>query len=147
MQVGFLGSSSGTGHTVGEFEFRSTATVPCRLQGYVGLQLLDAAGSPLETHVIRDPAATVGPVTLTPGSATLGQGHAGHGRFLVEWVANCDITGTHYVPENPVSIQVTPPDETSQLKINARGLDGSPMSVCPGQERPGTLHTKPVEAP
>jgi hypothetical protein len=145
LEVGFLSASSGTGHTFGEFEFRSTSSVPCYLYGYVGMQMLDGAGKALETHVVRDPVAAASNVTLAPGSAALGQAHSGHARFSVEWVTNCDITATHYSPETPATLEITPPDETSQLKISARALGGSPMSVCPGQDLPGTLHTKPVE--
>jgi hypothetical protein len=146
LEVGYLNSSSGTGHTVGEFEFRSTSGAPCYLYGYVGIQMLDGDGTALETHVVRDPVASVTSVTLAPGSPALGKAGTGHAHFVLEWVSNCDITATHYNPETPATVEITPPDETSSIKIGARGLDGSPMAVCPGQESPGTLHTKPVEA-
>ena len=120
--------------------------VPCYLYGYVGMQLLDGSGTALETHLVRDPAGTPTTVTLPPGSPALGNGPSGHGRFLAEWVSNCDVTGAHFNPEIPARIAIIPPDETAPLTISARSLNGSSISVCPGQELPGSIHTKPVEA-
>ena len=146
LELAFLSATGAAGHTVAEFQFRNKALVPCYLYGYVGMQLLDGSGTALETHVVRDPAGTPTTVTLPPGSPALGNGPSGHGRFLAEWVSNCDVTGAHFNPEIPASIAIIPPDETTPLTISARSLNGSSISVCPGQELPGSIHTKPVEA-
>ena len=109
------------------------------------MQMIDVYGTSLPTHVARDPG-TLAPVILPAGSPALGKGHAGHARFVMDWVSNCDITGTHFNPEQPAFLEITPPDETARIRISTKAWDGSSMSVCPGQEQPGTLHTKPAEA-
>jgi hypothetical protein len=144
LQVGLLQITGAAGQSIADLEFRSTAPGPCYVYGYVGMAMLDSAGRRLTTNLVRDQVTTVSSVILAPGSPALGAGSSGHARFSFQWVSNCDISGSHVTPIVPSSLEITPPDETGSLTISARPASGPDMSVCPAQEPPGTVHTKPV---
>lgn len=145
LQVALLRTTGAAGHGIADLEFRTTSTQPCYLYGYVGMAMLDSAGRQLPTNLVRDHVTPVLTVVLEPGSPALGAGSFGHAHFGFEWVSNCDISGTHVTPIVPSSLEITPPDETRPLVISTHPATGSVIAVCPAQETPGTLHTKPVE--
>jgi len=99
------------GHTGVTLVLTNRSTRPCRLYGYGGLQLLDAAGSPLPTHQVR--VRQPGPrlVRLAPGASAYSD---------LYWVS---------MPMDAPCAQaavllVTPPDETEPIRTAALG------SVC-----------------
>jgi len=104
-------ADSGMGHTGVTLVLTNRSTRPCRLYGYGGLQLLDAAGSPLPTHQVR--VRQPGPrlVRLAPGASAYSD---------LYWVS---------MPMDAPCAQaavllVTPPDETEPIRTAALG------SVC-----------------
>jgi hypothetical protein len=85
------------------------STRPCRLYGYGGLQLLDAAGGPLPTHQIRVLQPQPKLIRLAAGASALS---------TLYWVS---------LPMDEPCVQasgllVTPPDETRSIRTGALGL-------------------------
>jgi hypothetical protein len=84
------------------------STRPCRLYGYGGLQLLDAAGGPLPTHQIRVPQPPPQLISLSAGASALS---------TLYWVS---------LPMDKPCVQaaallVIPPDETRPIRTGALG--------------------------
>lgn len=99
---------SGTGHTGVTLVLTNRSTRPCRLYGYGGLQLLDAAGSPLPTHQIRVPQPRPQLIRLAPGVSALS---------TLYWVSlPMDKPCVH-----AAALLVTPPDETGPIRTGALG--------------------------
>lgn len=66
-------NSVGAGHVANVFTFTNIAATACTLYGYPGLQLLDAAGKPIATKVVRGAALyyanpNLTKVMLAPGT-------------------------------------------------------------------------------
>jgi len=82
----------------------------CRIYGYGGVQLLDAARHPLPTHQIRDPGTPPRPVLLRPG------GSASSG---LHWSPLPDGTESQTGPcqPTPTYLLITPPDETQPITV------------------------------
>ena len=145
LEVAFRSVSSGAGHGFADLEVRSRAAHRCYLYGFVALQMLDRAGNAIPTNLVRDGTPQVGGVILEPSSPALATNNPqGHAAVQLAWVQNCDITGTHFEPEVPETLALTPPDELDPLRVPARAEGGGVMSVCPGQEAAGTVHTQAV---
>jgi Protein of unknown function (DUF4232) len=95
-------ADSGAGHTGLNLALVNTSTHRCRIYGYGGVQLLDAAGAALPTHQAR-----VGPapelMTLRPGQR-----------------AYSSVTWLHTPEAPPCSnasfLQIIPPDETAPIR-------------------------------
>ena len=89
----------------------NTTSHRCRTQGYPGLQLMDRAGHPVPTTVVREPTATSRPLTLAPGASAWTRLHwsavAGPG----------DATNGSCQPV-AASAEVTPPDQTSHAAVS-----------------------------
>ena len=84
------------------------STRPCRLYGYGGLQLLDAAGSPLPTRQIRVPQPRPQLIRLAPGVSALS---------TLYWVSlPMDKPCVH-----AAALLVTPPDETGPIRTGVLG--------------------------
>jgi hypothetical protein len=101
--------SPGAGQRYAVLVLTNLSSRTCWVYGYVGMQLLDGAGHPLPTNVVRNPAS--------PATVTLGPGDTAFA--LLHWAA---INGPGDSPSaqcqpDPASVQVTPPDETTQLVI------------------------------
>ncbi|WP_447005486.1 DUF4232 domain-containing protein [Saccharothrix isguenensis] len=62
-------TDAGAGNRYGELVMTNNGSTPCTLNGYSGLQLLDAAGNPLPTDLQRVADPGPSPVTLAPGAA------------------------------------------------------------------------------
>jgi hypothetical protein len=102
---------SGMGHTGVTLVLTNRSTRPCRVYGYGGLQLLDAAGRPLPTRQVRIPSPRPRSVTLAPGA----RAHSD-----LYWVS---MPMEKPCPQSAVLL-VIPPDETEQLRTAGLG------SVC-----------------
>jgi hypothetical protein len=76
----------------------------CRLDGYGGVQLADAAGRALPTRQVRDPGTPPRSVVLAPGAA---------GASRLRWAA---VPGTELCSE-AASLRVIPPDQRSALSV------------------------------
>jgi Protein of unknown function (DUF4232) len=108
------------GSIAGMFIFKNTSSAPCTLQGYPGMQLLDATSSPITTHVIRGtsvvvPSIPVTLVTLAPGA-----------RASSLWGYSDMPTGAETCPAS-TSVQVTPPNDFSHATLHYS------MSPCGGR--------------
>jgi hypothetical protein len=118
------------GSIAGMFIFKNTSAAPCTLQGYPGMQLLDATSSPITTHVIRGtsvvvPSIPVTLVTLAPGA---------RGSSL--WGYSDMPTGTDTCPAS-TSVEVTPPNDFSHVTLHySMSPCGGRITVSP--VRPGT---------
>jgi len=87
---------------------RSTST--CRVYGYGGVQLLDAARRPLPTHQVRVQSAPPRLVLLRPGASAYS---------LLHWTVLPDGTESQTGPcePTPTYLLVTPPDETQPIAL------------------------------
>lgn len=95
-------SDSATSHTGLNLALVNRSTHRCRIFGYGGIQLLDAAGAALPTYQgRRHPAPTL--LTLRPGDLAYS---------WLFWISNTDA-----VPCSEASfLLVTPPDETQPIR-------------------------------
>lgn len=111
-------ASAATGHALHVFELRNTTSAPCRLTGYPGVRVLDAAGATL-----ADAQRTGGFILpdVPPSTVTVGAGQSAY--FGVESSNVCQ-GGPDPVPA--ATLRVTPPDETTSLTVAAI------LNVCPG---------------
>jgi len=101
------------------------STHPCRLYGYGGLQLLDAAGHELPTRQVRVDQPRPQLIKLTPGASAYS---------TLYWVSmpidrKC---------AQAAAVLITPPDETTSIRTGALG------SVCDGGRIQQTAYTGPV---
>jgi hypothetical protein len=108
------------GSIAGMFIFKNSSGTACTLEGYPGMQLLDAASHPMTTHVIRGtsvvvPAIPVTLVTLAPGARA---------SFL--WGYSDMPTGAETCPA-ATSVEVTPPNDFSHVTL------ASTMAPCGGR--------------
>jgi len=118
-------SDSGTGHTGLNLALVNRSTHPCRIYGYGGVQLLDAAGAALPTQQVRGRPAPQ-PITLRP---------AGRAYSVLTWV---------HSPEAPpcsssAFLLVTPPDDTKSIRV------AFSHTVCEnGRIQQGAYQTTPI---
>lgn len=82
----------------------------CPVTGFPGLQLLDSSRRSLPTNVVRDQQQAAQTVQLAPGAAAFTTLHWG-------LVAGDGEPQTTQCEPAPASVEVTPPDETTQLVI------------------------------
>ena len=122
------GSSGAAGTSETTVALKSTATAPCTLGGYPGLQMLSASGSPLPTNVVRKgnyPFTAMAPttVTLAPGQSAY---------FNIGY-SDVPVGRRDQLPGLDVA-QVTPPNAFDHLVLAAA------LGPCGG----GTLVVSPV---
>ncbi len=123
-----VGSSGAAGTIETTVALRSTATVPCTLGGYPGLQMLAASGAPLPTTVVRK--GTYSFTSMAPTTVTLAPGQS-----AVFNIGYSDVpVGTETTCPTSASAQVTPPNAFDHLLIDAA------LAPCGG----GTLVVSPV---
>ncbi len=85
--------------------------VSCRIEGYGGVQLVDAAGRPVPTRQVRDPGTPPKLVTLAPKASASSQLH---------WTvvpSTRDPSQTGQCQPTPGQLRVIPPDERDPLSI------------------------------
>jgi hypothetical protein len=127
-----VGSSGGAaGSFVQTFGMVNRGSTACTFYGYPGMAMLDASGAQLPTHVVRDtgsrfPFVKLGTYTVQPGQTA---------PFWVHWTSMPVGSETC---STSAGIIVTPPDETTQLR-----LDGVHIQAC----NMGQLDVSPVAAP
>ena len=103
---GHFGTIQGAaGSRFGPLVLVNTSGSTCTLRGFIGGQLLGAGGRRLTTHVVRDPTTPVRTVTVRPGGKAVS---------TVRWSAIP--SGSSGCP-TPTILEVTPPDETTQLRF------------------------------
>ena len=130
--AGLVGSIVGSSGAAGTIEttvgLRSTATTPCILGGYPGLQMLGPGGATLPTNVVRKgnySFTSMAPTTVTLSSGQSAYFNIGYSDVPVGNETSCPTSA---------SLEVTPPNATDQLVITAT------LSPCGG----GTLVVSPV---
>jgi hypothetical protein len=134
LSVSFVESEGAAGHIFDTFDLTNTTSAPCSMFGFVGAQMLDAAGHELPTRVVRNGgfyATRPGPTTfvLQPGEAAL---------FQMEW---SDVpTGDETACPAAASLEVTPPDEFDFLVLPVSGFSLAPCNA-------GTINVTPVVPP
>ena len=95
---------SGAGQRSATLVLTNRSGRTCRLDGYGGVRLADAAGRALPTTQARDAGTPPRSVILAPGAA---------GASLLRWTA---VPGAGTCP-SPASLRVIPPDERSALSV------------------------------
>jgi hypothetical protein len=68
-------TEAGAGNRYGKLVVTNNGSAPCTVNGYSGLQLLDAAGNPVPTDLRRTPDPAPSPVVLAPGKAAAANLH------------------------------------------------------------------------
>jgi hypothetical protein len=103
-----LDSAAGSRYSAVVLTNRSSSS--CRVYGYGGVQLLDAARHPLPTHQVRDRTRPPRLVLLRPGASA---------SSLLHWGAISDETEsqTAQCQPTPAYLLVTPPDETQPITV------------------------------
>jgi len=118
-------SDSGMGHTGLNLALVNRSTHRCRIYGYGGIQLLDAAGAALPTRQLRHgPAPQL--ITLRPG---------GRAYSVLTWIFSTEAPPC----SSSTFLLVTPPDETKPIRV------AFSATVCGnGQIAQGAYQTKPT---
>ncbi len=126
------GAAAGT--IVLSVSMRNASATACTLQGYPGMQLLGAQGTPIPTNVVRGgfsgsvPAA----VSQAPSLVTLAPGFTAS--FWLQY-EDVPVGGETSCPSS-AKAQITPPNDTSPALVALA------ISPCNG----GTVHVSPVLA-
>ena len=97
-----------SGMAYADLGLTNEAAHPCRMYGYPGMQLLDAAGAGLPTNVVRDGSVAPTLFTLQPG---------GTGWARLTWSVVPDAGETAPCTPEARSLWITPPDEFTQLTL------------------------------
>jgi len=101
---------SGAGQRYAALTLTNRSGHVCQVYGYMGMLLLDGSSMPLPTDVVRN--ANPGPqiVSLAPGQSAF---------TLLHWtvVAGPGESQTAQCEPQPVYVEITPPDETTQLVV------------------------------
>lgn len=108
----------------------NSSHVACRTFGYVGMQLLDANGTPVPTNVVRQPGS-VATIVLAPGESA-----SAITQFSPDIPGQGDSTGATCQP-TAQSTEITPPNDTRFFVAQ-----GPAQPVC---ER-GTIDLRPLQA-
>lgn len=129
LRLSLDGVDAGAGNFVGTSRFTNTLDVSCTFYGYPGAELLDEAGNPLPTSVVRGGgylATQPGPteVTVGPGASAI---------FRMHW-EQVPVGNETQCPTS-ASLAVTPPDEYAPLIMPAA------IHACGG----GTLDVSAVQ--
>jgi hypothetical protein len=133
LSVEFVDADAGAGHINDRFRLTNISDAACNVYGFVGAQMLDAAGQPLETRIVRNggffsnqPAPS--DVPLEPGAS---------GYFWMLW---SDVpTGEETSCPTAARLEITPPDETAFLEIDLGAYTLAPCNA-------GTIDVTPVRA-
>jgi Domain of unknown function (DUF4232) len=103
---GHFGSIQGAaGSRFGPLVLLNRSSHTCTVRGFVGGRLLNSAGHPLPTNVVRVSGTPVTTVTVHPGGKAVS---------TVRWGA---IPSGGETCAKPRTLQVTPPDETATLDV------------------------------
>jgi len=128
LQGSTVGSSGAAGTIETTIALTSTASAPCILGGYPGLQLLGASGSALPTRVIRGGSYSF--TAIAPTAVTLSPGQSVYFNIGYSDVP----AGSETSCPTSTSLEVTPPNAYDHLVLTAG------LAPCGG----GTLVVSPV---
>ena len=108
LSVSFRPGSPGAGQRYATLVLTNHTRTTCRVEGYVGMQLLDAMRHPLPTKVVRNSTQPPGRVVLRPGQSASSALH---------WTV---VNGpgeppSHQCEPTPHYVEVTPPNEKDFL--------------------------------
>ncbi|ATE52358.1 DUF4232 domain-containing protein [Actinosynnema pretiosum] len=123
-------TDAGAGNRHGVFVVTNTGDRTCTLTGYSGLQLLDAAGGPVPTDLVRTGLPAPEPVVVEPGASA-----SADLRWTVVPTGDEPVEGP--CEPQPASAAAIPPDETQPLTVT---WPGGP--VCGG----GKIEISPFRA-
>ena len=108
--------SGAAGHVSYNIELTNKSAHTCTLHGYPGLLLLDISRTPVPTNVIWDPQPVKPLIGLKPGASASAAARIGHNGTVGD-----NIPTSTAGPQTcqPISeyIEITPPDETTQLIV------------------------------
>jgi hypothetical protein len=137
-----LGSQGAAGTIEVTISLRNTTAAGCALEGYPGMQLLDAAGNPLPTQTVPGGSESFDDFPKSP--VTIGPGQSGY--FNVGY-SDVPAGGETSCPTS-ASLWVTPPDDVTHLVLPARwtACDGGKLTTSPvfAQGSPQTQTTAPA---
>lgn len=130
-------SSGGAAGSVGlTYRITNTSSQGCTMFGYPGLQLLDAGGRPLPTHVSRvSPYGPPANVTLAPG---------GQAWFAIQYPTQTGY-GNLSCPKS-ASLGVMAPGDTAQLTVSGPGGQLQPYGGTTQDLQCGHINVTPVAA-
>jgi hypothetical protein len=111
LEVALVSVDAGAGNRVGTFHFTNTLDVDCSVFGYPGAQLLDDAGNPLPTTVVRGG----GYFTNDPPAVVVDVPALGAATFRIHW--GQVPVGNETTCPTASRMAVTPPDEYVSLAI------------------------------
>ena len=123
-----VGSSGAAGTIETTVALKSTASVPCVLSGYPGLQMLNASGGSLPTKVVRKGSYSF--TAMAPTTVTLASGQSAYVNIGLSDVP----AGSETSCPTSTSLEVTPPNATDHLVVTAA------LAPCSA----GTLVVSPV---
>lgn len=103
---------AGAGQRYADLSLTNSSDQFCTLYGYGGMQLVDAAGTPLPTNVTRTPNPGPALIDLPPGASAAATLH---------WTAVPHEGEGDPCQPAPASLQVIPPDETEPLPVTWTG--------------------------
>ena len=132
--VHFADSQGAMGHIFQRFLVANASTATCWLYGYVGMQMLDAAGRPLPTRVVRGGGAIAAQGAPTRFDLPPAQAAT----FVVAW-GDVTVNNETTCPA-AARLEITPPDELDHLTIPVSGFSLAPCNT-------GELDVTPVRPP
>lgn len=119
--VSLVAGSGGAGHALLNVKVTNTSGHPCTVYGFPGMKLEDQNQNGQATTVTRDHAVAAKLITLADGAAA-----ATTVRFDAT-VPAADEPQTGDCEAPSAYLQITPPDETTQLE---GPIGGGPITVC-----------------
>jgi hypothetical protein len=125
LDLSLVGTDAGAGNFVGTFRFSNTLDMDCSFFGYPGAQLLDGAGNPLPTNVVRGGGYFV---SAPPPSLVDVPAHDA-AIFRIHWEQVP--VGNETTCAEARRLAVTPPDEyvVLVLPIRIRACGGGHLDV------------------
>jgi hypothetical protein len=135
----FRHSQGAAGTEYGLFDAVDLSSVPCRLAGYVTVQMVDIHGSPLSTKPSPGPAA---PEQSAAGRENLVLTPGAKAGFDISWVTPGS-PGCSSGAIAPYWLLVAAPSDSVQIRITARPTDGTPgIQACGGNLTVSPLFTR-----
>jgi hypothetical protein len=119
--VSIVAGSQGTGHELMNIKLTNDSGHTCTVYGFPGFKLEDMNASGQATRVTRDHAVPTKTITLANGGSA-----ATTARIDFD-IPAADEPQTGNCEAPSVYLQITPPDETTQLSAT---ISGGPVTVC-----------------
>ncbi len=130
----FVAGSPGAGQRYATLLISNRNSTPCTLYGYPGAQLIGASGRPIQTKIVRDRSRSVQAHTIVFDQQAKSEWH---------WTAvpGGDEPQSGACQPTAKTILVTPPDETTSLKLEwpfdavcGHGrIDVTPIAIVTGK--------------